>query len=189
MDKLLISYGEHLLGSLFWALSVPQEKVPRGRWWYFLVSWAYIDILAIPTFFLYFLNPPLIHSMFILIHISVIHVAVHEGNKSLLALLLLVQFAEMKGSALKTTNKAKLYHMCLEGLSSFFFLLIFSDVVERFQLLVYVLWILLYSISTSEYNFLSTDFKFKLIGKFIDEYDDFLFSILVVYLSELCVDW
>ena len=129
--------------------------------------------------------------MFILIHISIIHVAVHEGNKSLLALLLLVQFAEMKGSALKTTNKAKLYHMCLEGEFFVFFavFVIFADVVERFQLLVYVVWILLYSISTSEYNFLSFDVNFNLIAKFFDEYDDFLFSILVVYLSELCVDW
>ncbi len=50
-----------------------------------------------------------------LLHIAVINVAVHEGNKALLALLLLVQFAEMKGAATKTTTRDKLYHMCFDG--------------------------------------------------------------------------
>ena len=50
-----------------------------------------------------------------LVHISVIHAAVNEGNKPLLALLLLLQFAEMKGAALSKISKEKLYEMCLEG--------------------------------------------------------------------------
>jgi hypothetical protein len=88
---------------------VPPEQVVRGRWWHFLVSWGYV----------------VIHAVFLLLHISVINVAVHDGNKTLLALLLLVQFAEMKASVMKVTPKMKLYHMCYEGKEDDFYMLIF----------------------------------------------------------------
>ncbi len=45
LDKLMGTYGNHILGSLFWALEARPEAVKRGIAWHFLISMGYIGWL------------------------------------------------------------------------------------------------------------------------------------------------
>ena len=49
IDKLMISYGEHLLSTLLWSIYVPADRVRKGRWWHFLLCWIYTNIFKIKT--------------------------------------------------------------------------------------------------------------------------------------------
>eukprot|EP01118_Nematostelium_gracile_P000995 TRINITY_DN1099_c0_g4_i1.p1 TRINITY_DN1099_c0_g4~~TRINITY_DN1099_c0_g4_i1.p1 ORF type:complete len:469 (-),score=59.89 TRINITY_DN1099_c0_g4_i1:152-1348(-) len=152
LDKLLVSYGNNILGSLFWAVNVDSTIVIRGRWWHFLVAWGYT----------------VVHASVLLLHLSVINIAVHEANKTLLALLVLVQFAEVKAAAMKSTGKAKLFDTCCD------------DIVERFQLLVYLCYICMHNMRfKSKYYLVPTD-------SFME---DVFYAAMVIYMSEVAIDW
>ncbi len=45
MDRLMCSYGQNILGSLYWAVNQPKEKVKRGYWMHFFLAVIYISIL------------------------------------------------------------------------------------------------------------------------------------------------
>lgn len=38
MDRVLISFGNSILSSLFWSLKVPSDKVLRGRTFHFIMG-------------------------------------------------------------------------------------------------------------------------------------------------------
>lgn len=49
LDKLMGNYGEHILGSLFWALEAPPEQVRRGVAWHVLLALGYIGMCCCAT--------------------------------------------------------------------------------------------------------------------------------------------
>lgn len=93
LDRLMGNYGEHILGSLFWALEARPELVKRGIAWHALLALGYIGAAAA---LLMQLTVPVIHSHVVILHCSVFDAAMNGKSQALLTLLLLVQFAEMK---------------------------------------------------------------------------------------------
>ena len=144
MDRLMSSYGENILGSLFWSVEAPKDQVSRGFFWHFALSVVYICL----------------HSLFLLLNLSVFEVAVNSKNSTLVTLLILVQFAEMKGGVMKKITKSGLQKM------------VCGDLVERAQLLVILLILCLYN-QMPEHP-----------GN-----EQFWFAIAFIYCSELAVDW
>lgn len=61
--------------------------------------------------------PIVIHSHIVILHCSVFDAAMNGKSQALLTLLLLVQFAEMKASAMKKISEANLGSLCYEGLN------------------------------------------------------------------------
>lgn len=77
--------GDTLVGSFFWSLIVSHKKLRWSRLSHFLVSFGYM----------------ILHSLLLLLHISVLDIAINSKNITLLALVVLVQFAEVKAAAMK----------------------------------------------------------------------------------------
>eukprot|EP01089_Gocevia_fonbrunei_P010730 TRINITY_DN2369_c0_g1_i1.p1 TRINITY_DN2369_c0_g1~~TRINITY_DN2369_c0_g1_i1.p1 ORF type:complete len:247 (-),score=14.61 TRINITY_DN2369_c0_g1_i1:259-999(-) len=107
-----------------------------------------------------------LHSLSLLFMVALLDAALQEGYIGLFALLVLVQFAEIKSTVLKDIKEKALYEMCLE------------DVMERFQLLISLACLFLYYVT------------FSVAG--LDEEKDLWYlakSIITIYLSEVAVDW
>lgn len=94
-----------------------------------------------------------------------INVAINESG--LLGLLFLLQFAEMKGAVFKKENDKKLYDDSV------------SDVLERFKLGAYCLWILFFNFYESHNSW----------NYFLETNPNILYCLFLVYISEVCVDW
>lgn len=157
MDRLMSSYGQNILGSLFWAVNQPANKVKRGYYWHFILSIIYVNV----------------HSTFLLGYIAVMDVAMEGKNTALLTLLILIQFAEMKSAVLKELSQDKLWAIC------------YNDIVERFQLLVSLVLLFFYNISKHHINSF-WDEDWLTASEWLRP---LLFSLLIIYLSELTVDW
>eukprot|EP01089_Gocevia_fonbrunei_P018861 TRINITY_DN6490_c0_g1_i1.p1 TRINITY_DN6490_c0_g1~~TRINITY_DN6490_c0_g1_i1.p1 ORF type:complete len:357 (-),score=35.53 TRINITY_DN6490_c0_g1_i1:23-1093(-) len=157
MDKMLCSFGENILGSLYWSANQPPELLKRSHHFHFILGIVYI----------------IVHATFLLFHISVLDVAINSKNNTLWTLLLLVQFAEVKSAALKDIARKKLEDMCA------------GDIVERFQLLIYL--ILLFFYNVARYHPDDTFFDLSIFSR--SWMKPLLLALLVVYLSELLVDW
>jgi len=163
-NKVFTAYGHNILGGLYYALSSnsssggrPQLK--RSLPFYFVLAIVYI----------------IIHSSILIVHLSVMDLAISSGNTSLLALLILVQFAEMKSSALKFTTPEKLKEICYE------------DIVERFQLIVFMCMLAFHRIGTW-IEAISIETKKELPWRRDLSFDDVL-PLLIIYFSEVFVDW
>ena len=96
LDKLMGNYGEHILGSLFWALEARPELVKRGIAWHALLALGYIGTFSKMRFLKKTLRHAAIHSHIVILHCSVFDAAMNGKSQALLTLLLLIQFAEMK---------------------------------------------------------------------------------------------
>eukprot|EP01113_Clastostelium_recurvatum_P010733 TRINITY_DN15382_c0_g1_i1.p1 TRINITY_DN15382_c0_g1~~TRINITY_DN15382_c0_g1_i1.p1 ORF type:complete len:503 (-),score=122.88 TRINITY_DN15382_c0_g1_i1:88-1572(-) len=151
LDKVMVAYGDNILGSVAYILasmgdSSASGKMPvkRTTLFYFFLAGGYVAA----------------HSVVLLLQLSVMEMAILSGNNSLLALLILVQFAEMKGNALKKTSADDLKTI------------VWEDIVERFQLIVFVV-ILVLRVFDEGWSLNWTH----------------AFPLIIIYLSEVSVDW
>eukprot|EP01097_Dermamoeba_algensis_P008575 TRINITY_DN5767_c0_g1_i1.p1 TRINITY_DN5767_c0_g1~~TRINITY_DN5767_c0_g1_i1.p1 ORF type:complete len:598 (-),score=144.86 TRINITY_DN5767_c0_g1_i1:38-1795(-) len=151
-NSVLIAFGNNIMGSLFWAITRPPEVVvERGKAFFLIVAAIYNSL----------------HAAFLVFHIAVLDAALDRGDYSLFTLLFLVQFAEMKSSALKHYDDDGLYNMSCE------------DVCERTQVLIYVLLLLFHNMM----DYGKVDSSIDSVEKNI------LMAAGAVYFSELIVDW
>jgi len=113
------------------------------------------------------------HAAFLLGYIAVMDVAMEGEGMALLSLLILIQYAEMKSAVLKEITEEKLWIIC------------YNDIVERFQLLVSLVLLFFYNISKHHINsFWDEDWLTA-----SEWMSPLLFTLFIIYLSELTVDW
>eukprot|EP01106_Pelomyxa_sp_JSP_P001642 TRINITY_DN1248_c0_g3_i3.p1 TRINITY_DN1248_c0_g3~~TRINITY_DN1248_c0_g3_i3.p1 ORF type:complete len:243 (-),score=53.82 TRINITY_DN1248_c0_g3_i3:54-782(-) len=108
-----------------------------------------------------------VHSLLLLLHIMVLDTAIGSRSATLLSLVILVQFAEVKSAADKTWKRDQIFDMCCD------------DVTERFTLLLYVA--LLFFLNFTEYWSV-----LYLSWSWLDETG---IALSILYLSEVAVDW
>ncbi|KAH3766892.1 transmembrane anterior posterior transformation protein 1 [Pelomyxa schiedti] len=150
LDILFKRYGQTMLGSFFWSLVVPNSKLRWSRFAHFIGAVGYM----------------VLHTMMLMVHMAVLDIAVNSGNTSLLSLVILVQFTEVKAAATKKWKRQQLFEMCAD------------DIVERFSLAVYVAMLFLINL-TKEHQ----------LGEFSVEWSDDFVPLVILYLSEVFVDW
>ena len=108
-DKLCASFGQDILESLF-------ESAQRPRRWRgglafdFLISMVYI----------------VLHTMVLFYHAVALNIALNSHNNILITLLISNNFVELKGNVFKKCERENLFQVAC------------SDIVERFQVSVYV---------------------------------------------------
>lgn len=107
-----------------------------------------------------------VHSIVLFYQAITLNVAINSYNNALLTLLVSNQFVEIKSAVFKKFEKENLFQLSC------------ADVIERFQLSVYLLIVGLRNFSEM---YSSLDAKFML--------DGLLLPLAVVYLSEIAVDW
>ena len=149
IERVLIDFGSTILGSSFWRLSKAETSV-----------WRFIGMYILGSIYL------AIHSSFLLFHLCILDVSVSLGSNALISLMVLIQFAEMKGDVLKK-------HTC-DKLTS----IVYGDIVERFQTTA-LLVILFCSKYYEHYN--QPDAWVHL--------SPLVSGIFTVYISELLTDW
>jgi hypothetical protein len=152
LDKVLASWGDVILGSLFWALRCREAKRKWSLATHFVVAAWYLSM----------------HSLLLLMHLSVLNIAVGSGNATLLSLVILVQFSEMKSAANKSLDRRKLAAQCDE------------DITERFQLVVLVGLLFLHNALPSSPIPMPTGNAGT---------TTLVTALAILYLSELAVDW
>ncbi|KAK5960611.1 Emp65p PWA37_002038 [Arxiozyma heterogenica] len=129
-DKMLASMGQSLLNVTLSDESVKTYKMKR-----------YKQILLVSLSAIY-----LIAHGYILIYQSIsLNVAVNSYNNSLLALLLSLQFAEIKSSVFKKTDKEGLFQLSI------------SDIVQRFKILLILIIIIIRNTGAIINNSMSND--------------------------------
>jgi hypothetical protein len=106
-----------------------------------------------------------LHAMLMLAHLSVLDVALTFNDSSLLTLLILVQFAELKGSVMKTFDRSKL----LETYR--------ADIVERFHMGLFAVLLFLTNLQHRDYLHRETIDMINLV-----------LSLSLIYVSEVLVD-
>ncbi|TPX61148.1 hypothetical protein PhCBS80983_g01260 [Powellomyces hirtus] len=116
-DKLCSAFGHDILDSLFskatvsYTLQTPQHAHRTlGRVKHFLVALCYVFT----------------HSIVLFYQVMTLNVAVNSYNNALLTLLMSNQFVEIKGSVFKRFEKENLFQLSC------------ADIVERFQLMVFL---------------------------------------------------
>lgn len=151
-DKLLCSFGLDILDSLYssqdFAAERPVSKLRPLP--HFLLATAYV----------------LLHTVVLFYQAITLNVAINSYNNALLTLLVSNQFVEIKSAVFKKFEKENLFQLSC------------ADVVERFQLSLYILIIGLRNVAEMRS---CVDAEFVL-GRL-------LVPLAVVYLSEIAVDW
>eukprot|EP01104_Vermistella_antarctica_P010901 TRINITY_DN2962_c0_g1_i1.p1 TRINITY_DN2962_c0_g1~~TRINITY_DN2962_c0_g1_i1.p1 ORF type:complete len:519 (-),score=103.56 TRINITY_DN2962_c0_g1_i1:32-1588(-) len=109
----------------------------------------------------------LVHSSMLRIHLSILQFIVESGKSKFLVLLVLLQFAELKSAVLKKITPEKLMEMCS------------NDAVERFQQLLYLLFLTAFHLDAQE----------NVWNMHIGELIEVVMPLLVMYISEVLVDW
>ncbi|CAJ0586181.1 unnamed protein product, partial [Mesorhabditis spiculigera] len=107
-DKLLSSFGQDVLDSLFWTAN---ERKRRGNvfWTTFHLGMAIFYVTG--------------HTFLVLLQATTLNVAFNSHNQSLLMILMSNNFVEIKGSVFKKFAKANLFQMSC------------SDIRERFHIM------------------------------------------------------
>lgn len=80
----------------------------------------------------------ILHSLLLLLHISVLDIAINSKNVTLLALVVLVQFAEVKAAAMKSHDICNYSYSPRKWTRKQLFDMCCDDVSERFSLAIYV---------------------------------------------------
>lgn len=152
-DKLACSFGQDIFDSLYWmSVAVSQssernsKKLPPIA--HFLVALIYVCFHSIVLFF----------------QAVTLNVAINSHNNSLLTLLVSNQFVELKGSVFKKFEKENLFQISC------------SDMVERFQLTVFLTIIVVQNLK---------DLNWDISGHFLWQHGS---VVLAVLLSECGVD-
>ncbi|EWM28448.1 tapt1 protein [Nannochloropsis gaditana] len=109
LDKLMVSFGQDTLDSLYYSVSAPAIR-KRHLTTNFLVAVAYV----------------LAHAVLLFVHVITLFVAVNSADQALLTLLISNNFAEMKSSVFKRFDPKLLFQLTC------------SDMVERFKLLLFL---------------------------------------------------
>jgi len=112
-DRLLCSFGQDALDSLYWN----SRLRPTGR----RIVFSTIIVMVYICF----------HSIVLYLHVATLNVALNSNDQSLLTLLVSGNFAEIKSSVFKKFDKQNLFQLTC------------SDIIERFKLLLFLLLILL----------------------------------------------
>jgi uncharacterized membrane protein YgcG len=146
-DKLFSSFGIDALDSLFWKTRV------RSSYSTLILS------------FLITLTYVLVHSSLYFAHVSTLIVAINNADQSLLTILILNNFAEIKSFVLKKFDEESLYQ------------LVCSDIYERFKIVLFSFLIFLISFSQSSSTSVLT---------VLSEYGLIFFWMIS---SEMIVDW
>ena len=147
-DKLCASFGQDILESLFEAVSQPR-RWRGGLALDFVVALVYI----------------VMHTMVLFYHAVALSIALNSHNNILITLLISNNFVELKGNVFKKCEKENLFQVAC------------SDVVERFQVSVYL------SIVAVQFIFVQkVDFTFSQLFELGQ-------SFALILASELCVDW
>lgn len=144
-DKLFSSFGIDALDSLFWKTRI------RSNYTVLILS------------FLVTLIYVLVHSSLYFTHVSTLIVAINNADQSLLTILILNNFAEIKSFVLKKFDEDSFYQ------------LVCSDIYERFKIVLFYFLIFLIGFSQSS-NIYHTFLEYGLI---------FLWMLF----SEMIVDW
>ena len=81
-----------------------------------------------------------------------LNVAVHSSNNALMTLLISNQFVELKGSVFKKFEKENVFQITCSGIIQRKIASNVSDIVERFQMMLFLFIITLQNISDSVLN-------------------------------------
>lgn len=169
-DKLCCAFGHDIMDALF---SVPStnsdsEKQKRtrsvGPVAKFVVGVAYL----------------LIHTMTLSAMLATLNVAMNSYSNSLLTLLMSNQFVELKGAVFKRYERENLFQ-----LSS-------SDIIERFQMFLFLLMIFLRNLLElyPRSHWAAWDqLSLSSLESLVELFGQLLTPILIVWLSEILVDW
>ncbi|KAK3813411.1 MAG: eukaryotic membrane protein family-domain-containing protein [Benniella sp.] len=117
-DRLCCSFGQDILDSLF-SKSMLGSHPPKSS----LIASRHARPI---TFFILAILYTLAHTMVLFVQMVTLNVAVNSYSNALLTLLISNQFVEIKGSVFKKFEKENLFQLSC------------SDIVERFQLSVFV---------------------------------------------------
>nr|KAJ3420965.1 hypothetical protein HK105_004823 [Polyrhizophydium stewartii] len=112
-DKLCSAFGHDILDSLF-STSFPSRSAPVAR------RFSRITHFVVASMYIF------AHSLVLFYQVMTLNVAVNSYNNALMTLLLSNQFVEIKGSVFKRFEKENLFQLSC------------ADVVERFQLSVFL---------------------------------------------------
>ncbi|KAK9719340.1 hypothetical protein K7432_004875 [Basidiobolus ranarum] len=167
-DKLCCSFGLDILDSLFSRDVMGSSKNRKG-----------VEHIRPFTHFLLGLVYTFVHSMVLFYQVITLNVAVNSYNNALLSLLVSNQFGEIKSNVFKRFEKENLFQLSC------------SDVVERFQLSIFLMIITIRNIielSGSSSTLLPT-FFFPLFPNTGSLFDSVITPVLVVFFTEYMVDW
>ena len=125
-DKLCSAFGQDILSTLFSSNLMTYQNLHLGaavkrrltRFTLFLVALLYVCTHCIVLFY----------------QVMCLNVAVNSYNNALFTLLLSNQFVEIKGSVFKRFEKVNLFQLSCSGI-----MLLILDIVERFQLSVFLI--------------------------------------------------
>ncbi len=151
LDKLLSSFGQDAFDSLNWR----SRTFHITRWGdYYQTFFAFVVVAAYV----------LCHSTTYFIHVATLTVAINSNEQALITVLILNNFAEIKGFVFKKFDKTNLFQLAC------------SDIVERFQLVLFLVAILVVACIQA-----GPDWRQTL--------PDHLFVILLMYSGECLSDW
>ncbi|CAN0271915.1 unnamed protein product, partial [Phaeothamnion confervicola] len=91
-DKLMCSFGQDALDSLYWSARNSRKRRV-------FLHFAVVAVYAV------------LHSLLLFVHITTLTVAVNSDDQALLALLISNNFAEIKGSVFKKFDKQNLFQL------------------------------------------------------------------------------
>ncbi|KAI9294513.1 DUF747-domain-containing protein [Neoconidiobolus thromboides FSU 785] len=170
-DKLLSSLGQDLLNSYFTNLTLGDKIHTK----YSLKP--YIQYLAAIIYIPF-------HTTVLLYQMMSLNVSVNSYNDALLSLLMSNQFVEIKGAVFKKFERENLFQLTC------------SDIVERFQLTIFLLAITLRNMmelinsGVSEVQILMPKSFQKFLPNSIDfAFDLFLSPAAIILICEILVDW
>ena len=151
LDKLLSSFGQDAFDSLNW-------RSRTFRCHYFDDYWqTFFSFIILGTYVV-------LHSTIYFIHVATLTVAINSNEQALITVLILNNFAEIKGFVFKKFDKTNLFQLAC------------SDITERFQLVLFLTTILIVACVQAGPDWRQT-------------VRDHLFVIFLMYSGECLSDW
>jgi len=167
LDKLCCSFGQDIFDSLFWmsvSLNDSSSSSSSSSTTTTTKNEKNSRILAPFTHTLVALLYVGIHSLVLFSQVITLNVAINSYNNALLTLMMSNQFVELKGSVFKRFESDNLFQISC------------SDIVERFQVFIFLMIIFFQNLSDLNWD-LSWDFVINMAG-----------VIIIIWGSELIVD-
>ncbi|KAH9419995.1 Transmembrane anterior posterior transformation protein 1 [Dermatophagoides pteronyssinus] len=123
-DKLLSSFGQDILDTLYWTATEPQTKKRHYVFIFFHLLLAIFYVFA--------------HTILVLLQATTLNVAINSKNKALITIMMSNNFVELKSMVFKKFEKNNLFHMSC------------SDVRERLHYIVLLAVVIIQTMK--EYN-------------------------------------
>ncbi|OTF79125.1 DUF747 domain containing protein [Euroglyphus maynei] len=163
-DKLLSSFGQDILDTLYWTATEPQTK---KRHYIFIPFFMFVSILYPVTsekIIKFFHRTKIVaHTILVLLQATTLNVAINSKNKALITIMMSNNFVELKSMVFKKFEKNNLFHMSC------------SDVRERLHYIVLLAVVIIQTMK--EYNW--SDRQLWIL----------LPDCLMVFSVEIFVDW